>query len=208
MIFKKSFKRYALEFYNRNKYHVLLSLVIFVTFLILSYFYPSFFNNLMHPAMTNMRKGVSNGTIILDHTALFTNNFSVALNIYTSGIFFSIQSVYILIYNALLVGYTGAHMKFLSFIAYTLPHGIFELTGIIISGAASLRLTQAILTLIKGFVVKSDDRKNTISQHIDLSFKIIIDSLILMLIVLVLLFVAGYIEANLTVSIGKALTGH
>lgn len=202
----KSIKEYTVEFYHRNKYHVLLSLTIFVTFLILSYFYPSFFNSLMSPAMNNMREGVSNGTITLDTVALFENNFSVALNIYTAGLLFSIPSLYLLIYNALLVGFTGAHLELLHFLAYTLPHGIFELSGIIIAGAASLRLTQGLLTLVKGFITSSDDRKLIISKHIEVSFKIIIDSLVLIVIVCILLIIAAYIEANITVSIGQMLT--
>jgi precorrin-3B C17-methyltransferase len=59
-------KEYCIDYFNRMKYYVLLSSVIFVAFLLLSYFYPSFFNSLMNQALQNMRDGVTNGEILLE----------------------------------------------------------------------------------------------------------------------------------------------
>ena len=133
-------KKICVDYFNRMKYYCLLSLVIFTAFLLLSYFYPSFFSSIMSQALQNMRDGVTNGQILLETSSLFINNFTVAFNIYTSGIFFSIPSIYLLAYNAAMVGYTGASLPLNYFLAYTLPHGVCELTAIILSGAASFRL--------------------------------------------------------------------
>jgi uncharacterized membrane protein SpoIIM required for sporulation len=199
-------KEYCIDYFNRMKYYVLLSSVIFVAFLLLSYFYPSFFNTLMNQALQNMRDGVTNGEILLETTSLFINNFTVALNIYTSGIYLSIPSLYLLVYNAAMIGYTGTTLPLNYFLAYTVPHGIFELTAIVLSGAASFRLTHGILNVFAGLKPDADDKKKYFLENLEVSLKMILDSAALMLIVLILLIVAAFIEANITVGIGQILT--
>jgi uncharacterized membrane protein SpoIIM required for sporulation len=76
-----------------------------------------------------------------------------------------------------------------------LPHGIFEISGFIISGAAGFRLTTLVIAVLK--------RKNPINEH----YWKLKDSLALLAIAIVLLFIAATIEANYSISVGNYITG-
>ena len=197
----------SIGYFNRMKYYVLLSCVIFIGFLLLSYFYPSFFSSVMVDALQNMRDGVTNGEILLESIPLFINNFTVALTIYTDGVYLSIPSLYLLAYNAVMVGYTGATLPLNYFLAYTLPHGIFELSAIVMSGAASFRLTHAILNLFVGLNPRAENRKEYFFKRCEISLWMIVDSAVMMLLVMILLMIAAFIEANITIGIGQLVTG-
>lgn len=200
-------KKICVDYFNRMKYYCLLSLVIFTAFLLLSYFYPSFFSSIMSQALQNMRDGVTNGQILLETSSLFINNFTVAFNIYTSGIFLSIPSIYLLAYNAAMVGYTGASLPLNYFLAYTLPHGVCELTAIILSGAASFRLTHAILKFFAGINFKVPDKREYFFKNAENCVMMVVDSAALIVVIAVLLIIAAFIEANITVGIGQFVTG-
>lgn len=77
------------------------------------------------------------------------------------------------------------------FIIYTLPHGIFEISGFIIAGAAGLKLTSIIINLF---------RKDESYKYYYNDFK---DALALFAIAVVLTFIAAIIETNFTIPIGN-----
>ncbi|RAP50884.1 MAG: hypothetical protein BZ136_00425 [Methanosphaera sp. rholeuAM74] len=199
---KDDLKNEIISYFHRIKYHILLALIVFISFTILSYFYPTIFQSLMKPAMQQMQQGVRQGTVSLETIPLFINNFTVALNMEIGGIFLSVQTIFLLIYNALLIGYTGASLPLGYFLSFTLPHGIIELTAIILAGAGGFRITQAIIHILNGIDVNN---KEKFSKHLTTSFKMVIDSIILLGIILVMLIIAAYIEANLTIPIGQTL---
>lgn len=200
-------KNNCVKYYNRMKYYVLLSLLIFILLLILSYFYPSFFDSIMLEAIKKMQQGVNNGTIVLKTKPLFINNFSVALNIFVSGVYLSIPSLYLLGYNSAMIGYTAAHMSTSYFALFTIPHGIFELTAIILSAASAFRLTHGLINILAGITFTGFTKKDIFSKHVTDSFKMIIDSVILMIIVALLLIIAALIEANITLPLGNYIMG-
>lgn len=200
-------KKISIDYFHRMKYYVLLSLIVFVLSMILSYAYPEFFQSIMNPALDNMKEGVKNGQIVLKTLPLFLNNFNVALNIYCNGLYLSVPSIYILCYNAIVVGYTGATMDLLYFITFTLPHGIFELTAIIFSGAASFRLTHAIINIFAGIRPYDEDRSQIFLEYVQKSMMMIMDSAVLMVITAILLIIAAVIEANITIGLGNYLIG-
>lgn len=80
------------------------------------------------------------------------------------------------------------------FIIYTLPHGIFEISGIIVAGAAGFRLTSTIINIIR--------RNTSISEH----YWELKDSLILVAIAIILIFIAAVIEANISLPFGNYIT--
>jgi uncharacterized membrane protein SpoIIM required for sporulation len=75
-------------------------------------------------------------------STIMTNNMKVAILAFVSGITFGIWTVYLLVYNGLLIGALAAVFwqagKSYLFWAYILPHGIIELTAIFIAGGAGL----------------------------------------------------------------------
>lgn len=77
-------------------------------------------------------------------TQVTTNNIMVSLQAFAGGIFFCVLTAYILLTNGINVG--GAAGLFVAagqqpkFWGLILPHGLLELTAVVIAGAAGLRL--------------------------------------------------------------------
>ncbi|WP_226670247.1 stage II sporulation protein M [Metabacillus litoralis] len=73
---------------------------------------------------------------------IMTNNIQVAVLAFAGGITFGILTVYLLIYNGIIIGALAAlfwqHDKAYDFWAYIVPHGMIELTAIFIAGGAGL----------------------------------------------------------------------
>lgn len=87
-------------------------------------------------------KNLGNVDSAIVSTEIMTNNMKVALLAFASGITFGIGTVYLLIYNGIIIGALAAlfwhHEKFYEFWAFIVPHGIIELTAIFIAGGAGL----------------------------------------------------------------------
>ena len=74
--------------------------------------------------------------------AIMTNNIQVAILAFAGGVTFGLLTVYLLIYNGIIIGALAAlfwqHGKAYEFWAYIVPHGMIELTAIFIAGGAGL----------------------------------------------------------------------
>ncbi|MBM7715981.1 stage II sporulation protein M [Siminovitchia sp. FSL H7-0308] len=74
--------------------------------------------------------------------SIMTNNIQVAILAFAGGITFGLLTVYVLIYNGILIGALFALFwhsnKTYEFWAYIVPHGMIELTAIFIAGGAGL----------------------------------------------------------------------
>ena len=77
------------------------------------------------------------------------NNISIAFKCFAGGIFLGIGSLFFLAYNGIvagsLAGYLTARGHGETFYSFVITHGAFELTAIVLSGAAGLRLGHALL---------------------------------------------------------------
>jgi len=87
------------------------------------------------------------GTVQSSDSPLFSseimiNNLRVALLAFAGGTTFGGLTIYMLIYNGVIMGALAAlflqHDKFYEFWAYIVPHGMIELTAIFIAGGAGL----------------------------------------------------------------------
>jgi uncharacterized membrane protein SpoIIM required for sporulation len=74
--------------------------------------------------------------------SIMTNNIKVAILAFAGGITFGLLTVYLMVYNGILIGALAAlfwhHGKSYDFWAYIVPHGMIELTAIFIAGGAGL----------------------------------------------------------------------
>lgn len=203
------FFKYFKTLYNRNKKILIISTGLFFisAFLgiIIGYFYSGLTGYLL-TLVVNMLKSVIIETPTL---AIFLHNLQAILVIYVGGVIGIIPFVS-LFSNGFLY---GAFIGYLShgdiinnfgatnpqiFLIYTVPHGIFEIPGFIIASSAGFRLTTMIAGLIKSFIDKTPA-----SDHY-WKFK---DSIALLVISVILIFIAAMIEANITISIGNYFTG-
>jgi len=77
------------------------------------------------------------------------NNISISFKCFAGGIFLGIGSLFFLAYNGVvagsLAGYLTARGHGETFYSFVITHGAFELTAIVLSGAAGLRLGHALL---------------------------------------------------------------
>lgn len=75
-------------------------------------------------------------------STIMTNNIKVGILAFAGGITFGLLTVYVLIYNGILVGALAAlffhYDKSYEFWAFIVPHGMIELTAIFIAGGAGL----------------------------------------------------------------------
>lgn len=77
------------------------------------------------------------------------NNISIAFRTFASGLVFGLGSLFLLAFNGLHIGAVAGHLTQLGhgqpFWSFVMGHGPYELTAIVISGAAGLLLAKALL---------------------------------------------------------------
>ncbi|MGB3691437.1 MAG: stage II sporulation protein M [Spirulinaceae cyanobacterium] len=125
------------------------------------------------------------GTEPLASSGIMINNLKVSFNVVAGGITAGILTVYILIYNGLLIGSVGTlvgqHNLAYPFWAFVWPHGALELPAIFFAGAAGLLIARALL--FPGQYRRLDALKIYGSQAAQLVFGVV-----------VMLIIAGIIE--------------
>lgn len=79
------------------------------------------------------------------------NNVGIAFRVWVLGALLGVPTVYVLLYNGILIGAMAGYVCSLSegharrFLSFVVTHGAFELTAIAVAGAAGLMLADAIL---------------------------------------------------------------
>ena len=91
-------------------------------------------------------------------SAIMTNNMGVAFMSFAAGITGGVGTIYLMIFNGLLIGvigtacwFSGMSLQLWSFVA---PHGVLELPAIFIAGGAGLRLAYSLL--FPGFLPRGE----------------------------------------------------
>jgi uncharacterized membrane protein SpoIIM required for sporulation len=98
------------------------------------------------------REGVpsSSGSAPFGMTGFYVwNNAGIAFRCFATGIFFGLGTVYYLVYNGIVLGTVAGFLVDRGhserFFTFVVGHGSFELTAIVIAGAAGLRIGHALL---------------------------------------------------------------
>jgi uncharacterized membrane protein SpoIIM required for sporulation len=77
------------------------------------------------------------------------NNVGVAFRCFATGVFFGIGTIVFLVYNGVFLGTVAGYLTALGhgerFYGFVVGHGSFELTAIVVSGAAGLVLGRAVV---------------------------------------------------------------
>ncbi|MDP3066750.1 MAG: stage II sporulation protein M [Methanobacteriaceae archaeon] len=190
--------------YRRNEIFLILSTVIFLSSLLIGYALAGFLEQLMGVALNNMKRQISQGELKLTTLSIFMNNFKVAIILYGGGVVFGVVTAFFLIFNGLFIGYAAAQFHLGDFLIYTIPHGVFEIVGIIIAGAAGFRLANGVLDLVKGLrhIQMDISLKNQLVYLWEVNLDEFKDSLLLFVIALFLIFIGAVVEANITVAWG------
>ncbi len=200
---------YFIGLYNRNKMLLMIAVVIYFASLFVGIFIGYFASGLTGYYLTYIINGLRGIIMEITTLSIFMHNLQSILVTYIGGIILIIP-VAALAFNGFIYGaFVGYFMHGnvvnnylvsnpVDFVIYTLPHGIFEIPSFIIASAGGLRLT----TLVIGILTSMGD-ETPISDH----YWKLKDSLVLLAISIVLLFIAAVIEANFSVHIGNYITG-
>jgi uncharacterized membrane protein SpoIIM required for sporulation len=155
-------KRYFLHVFPQaayeNRHYFLVSAVLFFIGVFFAAVYiagdPSLLGAIMPQVFGEMGEGFGAGPSQWDHSlmsaVIMTNNISVSITAFALGITAGLGTVYVLVYNGLIVGglygflsATGGDL--LQFYALILPHGVLELAAIFLSGAGGLMIGRGLL---------------------------------------------------------------
>ena len=129
---------------------------------------------------------------------ILLNNFEIIIVQILGGFLLGIPTFLIEAYNALFFGHLIKSCVFYKIsldkiIFLILPHGIFEIPAIIIAGAAGFKIPYEIIRYLAG-------KKEQILTKEDIK-----EYLTLALISIILIVIAAWIEANITLKIAKAM---
>ena len=204
--------------FSNNKTLLFISILLFVIPMLIGYFCANEISEYVKPIVDAFEQQVKDGTVTLTTHSLFTNNVTVAFILYALGALGGLLAAVILGNNGLFIGYTGANFNLLAYAALVVPHGIFEIPAIIIATTGGFALLSFVLHFI--WNLKSPDYsyldifdpyfsnvKITVGQRFTAAFKQnqnkLKESFIFLCLAVVLLIIAAFIEANITVPFAK-----
>jgi stage II sporulation protein M len=202
MLKKENYDGFFGGLYKRNEIYLLLSTAILLISILLGYALAGFLSPVLAGVFGDFKNRIVQGQIQLQTIPIFENNLHVALIIYVGGILFGIVTVIYLIFNGLFVGYAATQFPLGDYILYTIPHGIPELIGLIISGAAGFRLASCVYHIFQGLThMRSDiSQTNQFKYILEMNMDEFWESIKLMVIAIIFLIIAAFIEANLTIA--------
>ena len=204
--------------FSNNKKLLLISTLLFVIPMFIGYFYADTVGGYIQPMVDQFEQEVADGNIALTTQSLFTNNVTVAIMLYSFAALGGILGAVILANNGIFIGYYGADFNIWAYLALTLPHGIFEIPAIIISTTGGFVLLLFIVRFIWNlyspdysyldiFDPYFSDVKITPKERAYAAFKKnqdkIKESFIFLCWGVVLLIIAAFIEANITVPLAN-----
>ena len=190
---------------GRNEIFLWASVLLFFGPMVISYLFAGFLDPILAPLLANFQQRVSDGTLKLETLSLFINNATVATYLYIGGILVGVVTAFLLITNGLFIGYVASKVPLGDFIIFPLPHGIFEVVGIILAGTAGFKLGSVFLHFLNDVtkIKRNISIKNQISYLLKVNYDDFKDSLALFIIGVILLIIAAFIEANLSISWGQ-----
>lgn len=205
MLKKERYEGFFGGLYKRNEKLLMLSAAILLISILLGYALSDLISVFMASVFGDFKRNVTSGQIQLTTLSIFVNNFKVALEIYIFGAIFGIGTIFFLAFNGLFIGYAATQFPLGDYIIFTIPHGIPEILGIIIAGTAGFRLASCVVNIFRGMThMRSDiSRSNQFRYIIELNSDEFYESLKLFGIAVVLLLIAAFIEANITLAWGQ-----
>ena len=177
------------------KDYLIISVVLFVLFVIMGIVFKDYFLDIVRTFIENM------ANIGEDVTALylFNNNMRVNLLLILSGIIFSLPSLFIYAINCIVVGFMATVTPLHLYLALIIPHGIFEIPALILSFATSLVVTHLELRLLKGIFFAN----TSVREQFNLSKPLMIKIITSVVYITILLAIAAVIEAYFTMSLAN-----
>ena len=206
--------------FSNNKWLLLFSTLLFLIPLLIGYFYADAIAEYIQPMVDAFQKQVDEGVITLTTHSIFANNVTVAIILYALSAIGGVLGALILANNGLFIGYFGAGFDIYAYLALTVPHGIFEIPAIIIATTGGFVLLSFVLHFLWNIISPDysyldifdpyfSDVKITLKQRFYAAFKKnqnkLKESFIFLCLAVILLIIAAFIEANITVPLANWL---
>jgi stage II sporulation protein M len=202
MLKKERYDGFFGGLYKRNEVYLLLSTVIFLISVLLGYALAAILSPFLAGLFGNLKSNVVQGQIQLQTIPIFLKNLDIILFIYIGGVLFGLGTAIYMVFNGFFIGYTASQYPLGNYILFNIPHGIPEIIAIIISGAAGFRLASCVYHIFNGLThMRSDiSQTNQFRYIIEMNMDEFWESATLMVIAIVLLLIASFIEANLSIA--------
>ena len=190
--------------FTENKTALISATAILFISLILGYYLEPYLHSYMGPVLDEFAKRVESGVIELTFQSLFFNNIQIVFAMFIYGFIFCFSAL-ILAFNGFFVGYFVATTENLLLTSLLIiPHGIFEFSSCIIACASGFVLFNFVYKFIKS-IHKQDDGSvmRILAVAFSESFVKLKQAVILLIIASILMAIAGFVEAYLTLPIGE-----
>lgn len=206
------FKDLIFETLIDNKKLILIAYAIFiVSFILAAVFTGPLIDNALNDMPNSTDSSVDND---ITATELFIQNERGGILIYIASIFFGIAAVLSLVYNGFNIGMDGSLLVnfmpkgWTQYILYLIPHGIFEISALILQSVAGILLFLFIWNFIKSFIKseKNGFKEKALNAYEE-NKKKLIQSLVLMIVGTILLLIAAPIEVYISVPFSEFILG-
>ena len=189
-----------------NKTALLLAVAIFFFFFFLGFLLNPYLHDLLNPVVEDLTQKVKQGVIKLTFKSLFMNNIRIVFLMFVLGVFFCFSAA-ILAFNGFFTGYYVATTDNLFESAMLIiPHGIFEFSSCIIACAAGFVLFSFLVRFLKTFIKQHDvPIREMIAISFDASSDKLKQAIILLVVASILMAIAGFVEAYLTIHIAELI---
>ena len=192
--------------FSDNKLAILISIAILFISLILGYILEPQLYTYLNPVVEDLTQKVQTGVIKITFTDIFLNNIKIVFQMFIYGLVFCFSAV-ILAFNGFFAGYYVATADNLLYtVLLIIPHGIFEFSSCILACSSGLVLFNFLYRFLKTlWKEESDSLKVCLLNSFDASFIKFKQAVILLVIASILMAIAGFVEAYLTLPIAKSI---
>lgn len=192
--------------FSENRLAIIVATVILFASLVLGYFLEPYLHGYLSPVVEQLEERVSNGTIKVTFNSIFLNNIRIVFLMFLTGFILCFSAI-ILAFNGLFVGYFVAdYGNLVKSLLYLIPHGIFELSSIVIACASGFVAFNFLFKFLKTLSIQEN---NSVKDKLAISFNEssikLEQAIILLMVASILMAVAGFVEAYLTIPIADYL---
>lgn len=192
--------------FSENKLAICASISILCLSLILGYFLEPYLHNFLNPIVEEFTRDVKRGVIKLTFQSIFSNNIRIVLEMFIFGLLCCFSAL-ILAFNGFFVGYYVATTDdLLKAVLLLIPHGIFEFSSCILACASGFVLFAFLYKFIRALMMQSTDSvKEMLAASFAASYDKLKQAIILLMVAVVLMAIAGFVEVYLTLPIEEFL---
>ncbi|WP_405294977.1 stage II sporulation protein M [Methanobrevibacter sp.] len=190
--------------FSENKMAIYTSIAIMAISLVLGYFLEPYMHSYLNPVVEDLTQKVQTGVITLTFQSIFLNNIRIVFAMFIYGGIFCFSAV-ILGFNGFFVGYYVATTDdFVKALLLIMPHGIFEFSSCIIACASGFVLFNSLVKFLKTLLKQENNSiRDRLSISFDTGFGKLKQAFVLFVVASILMAIAGFIEAYLTLPIAE-----